>query len=155
MYHRSIRWVKTKTFGATCPEININFSYSHGLLTSLKFTNPRLCSSNHNRCGASFWGNQMKVVIDGQGSGMNQRKKKNRWTTSKQTCREQTFRTTWMKSLVFCGPRPCSWRVQASKEEAWATISTLFPKESGNPGRMQRQQCANPWACKRTKSKFT
>ncbi len=42
---------------------------------------------------------------------------------------EQTFRTTWMKSLVLCGLRPCSWRVQASKEDAWATISTLFPRK--------------------------
>lgn len=46
----------------------------------------------------------------------------NRWTEW-----EQTFRTTWMKSLGLCGLRPCSCRVQASKEDAWATISTLCP----------------------------
>lgn len=38
-----------------------------------------------------------------------------------------TFRTTWTKSLEFCGLRPCIWRVQASREEAWATIRTVFP----------------------------
>lgn len=56
---------------------------------------------------------------------------------------EQTFRTTWMKSLGLCGLRPCSCRVQASKEDAWATISTLFPMKSGKPGRMQHQQWTN------------
>lgn len=51
---------------------------------------------------------------------------------------EQTFRTTWMKSLGLCGLRPCSWRVHASKEDAWATISTLFPTGGGGPGRMEQ-----------------
>lgn len=34
-----------------------------------------------------------------------------------------------MKSLGLCGLRPCSCRVQASKEDAWATISTLCPAD--------------------------
>lgn len=38
-----------------------------------------------------------------------------------------TFRTTWTKSLEFWGLRPCIWRVQASREEAWATNRTVFP----------------------------
>lgn len=42
-----------------------------------------------------------------------------------------TFRTTWTKSLEFCGVRPCIWRVQASSEEACATIRTVFPVHSG------------------------
>lgn len=66
-------------------------------------------------------------------------------------CSEQTFRTTWTKSLALCGLRPCSWRVQASKEDAWATISTLFPTQSGNRGRMQHQQ----WTNKKVKSSPT
>lgn len=44
-----------------------------------------------------------------------------------------------MKSLGFCGLRPCSWRVQASKEDACATISTLFPTKS-EEHRRQRQR---------------
>lgn len=75
--------------------------------------------------------------------GCTKGKKKSHGPDLKKTCSEQTFRTTWMKSLALCGLRPCSWRVQASKEEAWATISTLFPTESGNPGRMQHQQWTN------------
>lgn len=46
---------------------------------------------------------------------------------------EPTFRTIWMKSLGVSGLRPCSWRVQASKEDAWATISTLFPTRGRKP----------------------
>lgn len=42
-----------------------------------------------------------------------------------------TFRTTWTKSFEFCGVRPCIWRVQASSEEAWATIRTVFPVWNG------------------------
>lgn len=46
---------------------------------------------------------------------------------------ERTFRTIWTKSLGLSGLRPCSWRVQASKEDAWATISTLFPTRGRKP----------------------
>lgn len=51
-----------------------------------------------------------------------------------------TFRTTWTKSFEFCGVRPRIWRVQASSEEAWATIRTVFPV-------WKRQRSANhiPW----------
>ena len=38
-----------------------------------------------------------------------------------------TFRTTCTKSLEFWGLRPCICRVHASREDAWATISTVFP----------------------------
>lgn len=48
---------------------------------------------------------------------------------SEQESGRQTFRTTWMKSFGLCGLRPCSCRVQASKEDAWATISTLCPAD--------------------------
>lgn len=51
----------------------------------------------------------------------------------------RTFRTTWTKSLGERGRRPCSWRVQASRDAAWATISTLFPTKGGSKERSQDQ----------------
>ena len=50
----------------------------------------------------------------------------NEWSTVGKSS-TPTFRTTWTKSLEFCGVRPWIWRVQASREEAWATIRTVFP----------------------------
>lgn len=37
------------------------------------------------------------------------------------------FRTICTKSLEFCGESPWSWQVQASREDACATIRMLFP----------------------------
>lgn len=39
-----------------------------------------------------------------------------------------TFRTICTKSLEFCGESPWSWQVQASREDACATIRMLFPE---------------------------
>lgn len=39
-----------------------------------------------------------------------------------------TFRTICTKSLEFCGDSPWSWQVQASREDACATIRMLFPE---------------------------
>jgi len=52
----------------------------------------------------------------------------------------QTFRTTWTKSLEFWGLSPCIWRVQASREEAWATISTVSPGPGETETERQRER---------------
>lgn len=59
--------------------------------------------------------------------------------TNMEILMDGTFRTTWTKSLGLSGLRPCSWRVQASRDDAWATISTLFPTKGGSMDRIQDQ----------------
>lgn len=48
-------------------------------------------------------------------------------SSQEQKPRYGIFRTICTKSLEFCGDKPWSWQVHASREDAWATIRMLFP----------------------------
>lgn len=115
---------------------------------------PYFCTSGHYENGQG----ELRELREPYGSNNGWTEKRDVWKGKKKNETRflevffaPTFRTTWMKSLALCGLRPCSWRVHASKEEAWATISTLFPTQSGNPGRMQRQPRRNARECKTTR----